>query len=106
MPDRQSGYANPRRRRTFAKTHGEPRTRRRFQKDVRADDAYRALVPEARLRTGNRGRSAEGSPAHVQLAAQIAGLYQETIIFARCILNVDDEHMQRYRFNTSRNVAP
>jgi amino-acid N-acetyltransferase len=47
------------------KPHGKPRARRRADQAVRADHPHRALVQEARLRAGHRGRPAEGPRPHV-----------------------------------------
>src|SRR5690606_34862426 len=52
-------------------------------------------VPEARFRAGNRGRPAEGQATYVQLAAQIAGLHQETLRIAAAAVMHGDGLLQQ-----------
>ncbi len=73
LPDGAPGLPGLRRRRAADEAHRAAREGGRDQQALRADDAHRALLHQARLPSGHRRRPAAGAAAHVQLAAPLGG---------------------------------
>ena len=79
LPHRASAVPGLRRRRAADEAHRGQGEGCRHRAALRADDAHRALLHQARLQAGDGRRPAADAAEHVQLAAPLAGADQDPL---------------------------